>query len=398
MSATVAPIAAERYGPATTAAPATAAAIPWPIHAALLAATSIIVGVIWDISWHMTIGRDTFWTPAHLAIQLGGIVGGLSGAFLVLRTTFRGSAEERSASVRFWGFRGPFGAFVSIIGAGLMLTSAPFDDWWHDAYGLDVAILSPPHTVLALGIGGIALGTMLTVLRMQNLADAGARERTYSLMYAYAAGIVLCMYSVMVSEYTPRIRMHSALFYMVSCGVFPVLLAAASRASKLRWPAAATAAVYMVITALMVWILPLFPAEPKLGPIHQRVTHMVPMDFPLLLIVPALAMDLVRQRTARERIWLLGALYGLVFFVTFVVAQWAFAEWLMHPGSRNWFFATENFYYGLPTTTYTYRHEFYPADATIGAFRAGMAKALLLAVLASTLGLRFGNWMQKVRR
>ena len=30
-----------------------------------------------------------------------------------------------------------------------MLTSAPFDNWWHDAYGLDVKIISPPHMFLA---------------------------------------------------------------------------------------------------------------------------------------------------------------------------------------------------------------------------------------------------------
>ena len=33
-----------------------------------------------------------------------------------------------------------------------MLTSAPFDNWWHNAYGLDVKIVSPPHTLLILGI------------------------------------------------------------------------------------------------------------------------------------------------------------------------------------------------------------------------------------------------------
>ena len=32
-----------------------------------------------------------------------------------------------------------------------MITSAPFDNWWHEAYGLDVKIVSPPHTLLAMG-------------------------------------------------------------------------------------------------------------------------------------------------------------------------------------------------------------------------------------------------------
>ena len=41
----------------------------------------------------------------------------------------------------------------------MMLTSAPFDDWWHGAYGLDVKVLSPPHVLLALGIISVAAGS-----------------------------------------------------------------------------------------------------------------------------------------------------------------------------------------------------------------------------------------------
>ena len=39
-----------------------------------------------------------------------------------------------------------------------MITSAPFDNWWHEAYGLDVKILSPPHMLLAAGIFDSAFG------------------------------------------------------------------------------------------------------------------------------------------------------------------------------------------------------------------------------------------------
>jgi hypothetical protein len=49
----------------TTAAPITAAvpcadartSVPWYIYSVLFASTSVIVGVLWDISWHQTIGR-----------------------------------------------------------------------------------------------------------------------------------------------------------------------------------------------------------------------------------------------------------------------------------------------------------------------------------------------------
>src|SRR5215213_73258 len=166
-----------------------ALAVPWHIPAVLFASTSMVVGVIWDISWHMTIGRDTFWTPAHLAIYVGGIVGGLASGYVVLKTTFAGSAAERDASVRFWGFRGPLGAWVTIWGALAMLTSAPFDDWWHNAYGLDVEILSPPHSLLAAGMIAIQIGAMMLALALQNRAPAG-EGRALEIAHLYAAGIV----------------------------------------------------------------------------------------------------------------------------------------------------------------------------------------------------------------
>src|SRR3989442_15158281 len=77
-----------------------APAIPWHVAAVLVAATSAVVGVIWDISWHRPIGRDPFWTPAHLAIYLGGALAGAACGWLVLKTTFAGTPEQRAAGVQ----------------------------------------------------------------------------------------------------------------------------------------------------------------------------------------------------------------------------------------------------------------------------------------------------------
>src|SRR5689334_22263000 len=119
-------------------------AISWQVWCVVLAVTSAMVGVHWDIAWHRSIGRDTFWTPAHLAIHLCGVLAGISCGYLILSTTFRGAANgAQNAAVRIWGFHGPLGAFICAWGGVAMLTSAPFDDWWHNAYGLDVKVLSP---------------------------------------------------------------------------------------------------------------------------------------------------------------------------------------------------------------------------------------------------------------
>ena len=373
-----------------------AMAVPWHISAVLFASTSMVIGVIWDISWHMTIGRDTFWTPAHLAIYVGGVVGGLASGFVVLKTTFAGSEQERATSVRFWGFRGPLGAWVTIWGALAMLTSAPFDDWWHNAYGLDVQILSPPHVVLASGIIAIAVGAMLGALAYQNRTDA--RGGWIDRGYAYGAGLVLTFVAILSTEYTDRVLHHSSIFYVVACIAFPLVLVGAARASQLRWPATTIAGIYMLVTAAMVWILPLFPAEPLLGPIRREITHMVPMDFPLMLIAPALVIDLASHRSDGRGNWFMAAAYGLIFFAVLLVAQFAFGYFLMSPWSINPVFATDNFDYATPDTWYKVRREFYPWDATEGAMRARLGVAVVLAIVSARVGLAWGNWMRRVRR
>ncbi|HEY6049966.1 MAG TPA: hypothetical protein VIZ58_01880, partial [Thermoanaerobaculia bacterium] len=77
--------------------------LPAAAVAAAAGATSIVVGLLWDISWHRSIGRDTFWTPAHMAIYFGGLLAAAGVAPLILRATAH-DGPERSSSVRV----GPF--------------------------------------------------------------------------------------------------------------------------------------------------------------------------------------------------------------------------------------------------------------------------------------------------
>src|ERR1044071_7476119 len=83
--------------------------LPKSVYLAVAGLACLPIGLLWDISHHSTIGRDTFWTPAHIIIQLGGIVPALLFASIALRTTFRGTLQERNAAVSFWGARAPLG-------------------------------------------------------------------------------------------------------------------------------------------------------------------------------------------------------------------------------------------------------------------------------------------------
>ena len=88
-------------------------AIPWYLWCSALAVTSVSIGAHWDVSWHRSIGRDTFWTPAHIAIYLCGLLAGLASGYLILTTTFRRESPMRASAVKVFGFSAPLGAFLA---------------------------------------------------------------------------------------------------------------------------------------------------------------------------------------------------------------------------------------------------------------------------------------------
>src|SRR5205809_1018231 len=155
---------------------------PWLVWANVIASVCIATGLYWDISWHETIGRDSFWTPAHLLIQFGALLGAFGSAWVIMRTTFGGDSEAQRNSVNVLGFRGPLGAFIAAWGGGAMLTSAPFDNWWHEAFGLDIKILSPPHVLLVIGIFFMGFGGLVLIAGRMNLAQGAAKTRLNHLL------------------------------------------------------------------------------------------------------------------------------------------------------------------------------------------------------------------------
>src|SRR5439155_20141144 len=108
-----------------------------------------------------------------------------------------------------------------------------------------------------------------------------------------AAGVSIALWGDFTTEFTWPNLQHAAYFYSVVCTPFPLLLVLAARASRTRIAATIAAATYMALYIVIILVLPLFPAHPKLAPVYHPVDHMVPPAFPLLLIVPAAAVDAI---------------------------------------------------------------------------------------------------------
>src|SRR5271168_1169271 len=81
------------------AAERSTAAVPWYVWCGVVAVTSASIGGVWDVSWHRSIGRDSFWTAAHMAIYACGVLAAIACGYLVLFTTFRKPAAMVASSV-----------------------------------------------------------------------------------------------------------------------------------------------------------------------------------------------------------------------------------------------------------------------------------------------------------
>jgi hypothetical protein len=371
--------------------------IPWYVWMSALAVTSTSTGLYWDISWHMSIGRDTFWTPAHLGIHFGAIIAGISSVVLILSNTFGSRRDQRGSAVKMWGFYGPLGAFVSLWGGLAMLTSAPFDDWWHNAFGLDVQIMSPPHVVLILGIFTLGLGGLFLIVSEMNRAGAEQRERL-NRVFLYAGSMLTILLLMLIYEYTDYTLAHSAVFYRVLALAMPPVLVGIARASGYKWAATKVALIYFVLWLLALWLVPLVPAQAKLGPVYTPISHLVPLEFPVLLFAGAAALDFLLDRLATRSKWLQAIVAGTGFVAAMMVVEWPVASFLVSHLAENRIFGTDYYPYMQRPSEYHFNHEFTAFEKTRAEFLLGMAFAFVAAIAMTRIGVAWGDWMKRVRR
>jgi hypothetical protein len=394
-----------------TRSTASSASIPVYVYAVSLASLLIVAGILWDIAWHKSIGRDKFLSPPHILLYLGAIFAGLFSGIQVLRNSFRPTEEKKGSLIRVWGiFYSSLGALFCIWGAIAMLTSAPFDNWWHSAYGLDLAILSPPHVLLGLGMQCLQLGACISICKyinalqpQENALQTGAGVQNGQLrqlrsLFIVCASSLMVMLFTLGSAFLDSRNMRSAIFYEVATLIALLFLPAFGRALRMKWGMTAIASGYFFLSALSSWILQLFPAEPRLGPILTHTTHFQPAHFPLLIIVPAVGMDwLMRRRKTGE--WATALALTMIFVLLLLVIQYPLGGFLLEsPGSRNWFFGEYTWYFGA-MPDWPYRYRFRPQDVDNWQDLAkGIGIAIVIGLIVSRLSLRWGKWMQNIQR
>jgi hypothetical protein len=353
---------------------------------ALLAIVAVPLTLLWDYGWEATVGVDEVWAPPHVANYVAVLFAGMAALTSVLLAVRAGRLEPAPEKRPM-----PLGMSVVLWGAIAYGTAVLFDRWWQTSYGMAAGIWHPPQLLKAVSFFALASGAWVFF--------AGRQDGAGGWAFAMAGGVVLAMVSVVTLPGNLANRQHAAPFYQVACGTYPIVLAAAAVAGRPRFAATATALCYLAIFAVAVWVLPLIPGEPLAGPIYQRRDHLLPPPFPLLLLAPAFALDLLlRVFPARERKGGRGLEAGLAFFFVFAAVQWPFASFLLSPAAGNWFFAGGGKEWpffdpiGPPENT-----AFWPAPgAEFNTVNVLIAAGL--AGVASALGLWLGGWMKRRQR
>ncbi|BBX88114.1 hypothetical protein OS122_27930 [Mycolicibacterium mucogenicum] len=159
-----------------------------------------IVATYWDESWHTDIGRDSFWTPAHLMLYGAMAVVGLAIAawgvrVLVALRSLRATLSQRPV-------------VTACLGGVTALAAAPIDNAWHDAFGRDAVEWSPPHMLVIFAAIAIALGALAGI-------DPNA-----AALRAAAGALLLANAEALVFEYETGVPQFTETLYL------PIMLAA----------------------------------------------------------------------------------------------------------------------------------------------------------------------------
>jgi len=363
-----------------------------------VAAALVPVSLLWDFSWESTVGVDLFWSPPH-AVTYAAMAMAALGVVALMRLAKGASISPLGAS-RLGPVTSPLGGWLAAWGALAFVTAVLFDRWWQSAYGLQAGIWHPPQILKASAFFAMLGGVWLVAASAQN--EPGGRPTFAATLFSGAGGCLVVLIGIVTLVASYPNRQHSASFYKIAAATYPIVLAALARAGRLRWSATLAAIVYTSIVAGMIWLLPRFGAQPLTGPIYNPLDHLMPPPFPLLLIVPALAMDWVMKQFPwpawRGVGWLQAAALGLVFFFLFLGAQWLFAKYLLTSNADNWFFAGggKHWPFFLKISPRA-RVMFWNSPADIMNWSKAFVAAAL-SMISARLGLWLGAWMSRLRR
>ncbi|MGH9282532.1 MAG: hypothetical protein ACRD0S_06295, partial [Acidimicrobiales bacterium] len=181
----------------------------------LLALGVAVVGLYWDVAWHIDFGRDKeLLTPSHTMILLG--LSGMMYASII--AILFATLDKAPVGFNFAGLTIPWSALLlGILGFG-GVAAFPLDELWHRAYGVDVTLWSPSHLQL---IAGGSLGPIAVLMMLLEGRPRSQSTILGHVIEATAAGAILVGLTNFLGEFEFGVPQFQALY-------FPILICLAA--------------------------------------------------------------------------------------------------------------------------------------------------------------------------
>ncbi len=211
-----------------------------------------LIGVYWDIAWHIDKGRDSFFTPPHNFIY---------GAILaVLFTSLYGLWRDHRLTplhLRLGNYRFHAGTLIVSVAASVILLFAPLDELWHQLFGADVTLWAPMHLIGLVGLLMANFGGLVSSWLEHHLANRKERKRRFTLLTLFFSATLLTFMTLLLAEYAFNVAAYPLILdplLLASLSSFVLVLIA--RLMPQPWSATITTLLFTLIRfAVALWLM-----------------------------------------------------------------------------------------------------------------------------------------------
>ena len=193
-----------------------------PVVLAGISLQVAVLGMYWDIGYHIDHGRDQgVFTAPHMFI-VAGLQGIVLAALLHGRMGGPEARNERRLPLRL--SMSP-GGIVMLVCGGVALLGFPLDAFWHALFGEDVTLWGPTHLFM---IGGAGVSTLGVWMVMRQGFELGRPRKVARRGHLRVAGALIIGLSTFQAEFDFGVPQFQLLYQ-------PVLIAfAAARRARVR--------------------------------------------------------------------------------------------------------------------------------------------------------------------